>query len=832
MESKPEKSVLEWLREKLANPRAWFKRAAPDQIDAPAETPSVSVSAVDAAVETPSVDIPAPIPAGPADTSDAPDLHVVGPDRPVYKIEAQNDVGVARVIINAELPPGTTLTVSVRAEANGKVAVTDHKLSAAAPVRAMSRPRINFSWLQVWLAKTAAWAGRFTQHPERLFAIAAALIYLYVIGSRLTDFPIFFFGDEAIQAVFAGRLINNHWISINSLHIPIYVEAAGNRWTPLISVYIHGLAMQLFGTSIFITRFTTGLVGMLGAVSVALILKRVFNRPVWWSGLLIMLAMPAWFLHSRTAFETVMATGFYGAFLLFYLLYRTASPKYLFGAVFFAAAVFYAYSNSEAIILAAAGLLFLSDIRYHWENRRTILLALLLLVVLAIPFIIFRIKEPDAIAIHLRAVNSYLMQDLPLSEKLRIYAGKYLYGLSPQYWALTNTKDLIRHRMLGFAHIPLYLYVLMLIGLVIALRYVRDPTYRAVLLAALATPAGAATLDISITRVLAFVVPASILAGLGLDWVRARFAARLPQWAFALGVLGVLGWSGLHLLNVGLTQGPFWTNDYGLYGLQYGAKQIFQDTIPAYLTADPENHVYISSTWANGADNFIYYFLKPQDWPRVKMFGIENYIANKVDVTSNDHFIMTTPEYQKALDSKLFKEIRVEKIIYYPNNAPGFYVTQLTYVDNIDQIIEEQKIALSAPVTGTVTIDGQVATVLYSRIDAGQLKDMFDGDFFTLMRGAEANPFLLDITFPAERTISAFVGDFATMDYTITFALYPPSGEPVRYEVTQRKVTKDAHVEVAFDKGPAQVKRIVITIKNLLTGDMANIHMRDLKFLP
>ena len=38
-----------------------------------------------------------------------------------------------------------------------------------------------------------------------------------------------------------------------------------------------------------------------------------------------MAALPAWFLHSRTAFETVMMVGFYAVFVLAYLLYREVS---------------------------------------------------------------------------------------------------------------------------------------------------------------------------------------------------------------------------------------------------------------------------------------------------------------------------------------------------------------------------------------------------------------------------------------------------------------------------------------------------------------------------
>ncbi|MCI0556728.1 MAG: glycosyltransferase family 39 protein [Anaerolineae bacterium] len=819
MESEPEKSVLDFLRENLANYRNWFKRPMPDQKSTELEADPPA----GAAAKVPEPLVESDVEAQQAPISEASEIQT--------PVEIQSAAGMARVTITVELPLGTLLILTIHAEADGKTSVDKQYRLTPPSARPILQPYP--SGLRLRLEKLLAPVNVIAGQPERVLLTAAIVIYLFVIGSRLADFPIYFFGDEAIQAVFAERLINNNWISVNADGIPIYVEAAGNRWTPLISMYIHAIAIELFGKSIFVTRFTTGLIGMLGAISVSLILKKIFNRPIWWSGMLIMLSMPAWFLHTRTAFETVISTGFYGLFLLFYLLYRTHSPKYLFGAIIFGAAVFYSYSNSQAVLLVLAGLLFLSDVHYHWENRKTVLQGLVLLLVMAIPFIIFRINEPDAIATHLRAVNSYLVQDIPLSTKIQTFTEKYLYGLSPQYWTLANTKDLIRHRMLGFAQISGWAYLLMLAGVVIALRRVREPAYRAVLLAALATPVGAATLDVSITRVLSFVVPASILAGLGLSWVREKIPAHIPRWIFDIGTLLILSLISLRLLNIALTQGPLWASDYGLYGLQYGAKQIFRDTIPEYLAGDPDNGIYISSTWANGTDIFISYFVAPQERSRVQMFGIENALQEKVQFGPKHYFILTTPEYQKAVDSNFFKEIRVDKIINYPNDQPGFYIVQLTYADNIDQIFAAQEEALNRPVEGEVTIDGQLAKVIYSRIDAGQLKDMFDSDFFTLMRGAEANPFLLDIIFPEARTLSKFIGDFSMMDFTITFTLYPPgNGAPVTYEASQRNVTIDAHVEVIFDRGPAQVQRIRLEIKNLLVVDKANIHLREIQFLP
>ena len=136
---------------------------------------------------------------------------------------------------------------------------------------------------------------------------------------------------------------------------------------------------------------------------------------------------------------------------------------------------------------------------------------------LALPLIIFRLNQPEAIGDHLRMVNTYWLQDLPLSQKIGLYLQKYAYGLSPQYWFLPNAHDLARHRMLGIAHIPTLLLPFVLLGAGICLYNFRSSPHRAILIAALATPVGAALVDVGIARVLAFIVPAGLLAGLGLS---------------------------------------------------------------------------------------------------------------------------------------------------------------------------------------------------------------------------------------------------------------------------------------------------------------------------
>jgi hypothetical protein len=193
--------------------------------------------------------------------------------------------------------------------------------------------------------------------------------------------------------------------------------------------------------------------------------------------------------------------------------------------------------------------------------------------------------------------------------------------------------------------------------------------------------------------------------------------------------------------------------------------------------------------------------------------------------------VMTPPEYEQAKASKKFKSVTVEQVIPYPDGRPGFYFARLAYADNFDTIISEEKAVRSKPVQGQVVIDGQQVQVTHSQFDAGQLRDLFDGDTFSLARGLEANPLVLEFTFPQPRPMTGLEATFGSMDLTLTAKLYADGAtEPVAYSQTFRGLPPDPKVELAFDRGPATVKKLRLEILQLNAGLEVHIHVRELKF--
>jgi hypothetical protein len=114
-----------------------------------------------------------------------------------------------------------------------------------------------------------------------------------------------------------------------------------------------------------------------------------------------------------------------------------------------------------------------------------------------------------------------------------------------------------------------------------------------------------------------------------------------------------------------------------------------------------------------------------------------------------------------------------EGIIPYLDDSPGFYLVRLAYVDNVEAIFAAEKEARRQLVEAQVTLGGEPVSLRFSQTDMGSPELMFDDDHFSLMRGLEANPFILELAFAQPRPVSGLEADFGLMDVTLTVTLYP-----------------------------------------------------------
>jgi hypothetical protein len=690
---------------------------------------------------------------------------------------------------------------------------------------------VNILGLNIQIKRNSKQVKRVVSFGTTLF-IASLIVYAVIHFVGIKQYPIYFFADEATPSLYAENLIKNHFVDGSGNLFPVYFEVDANRWTPLLSVYPEGIGTLLFGKSVSTTRGTSAAISFLAAISLAFMLKRVFKVRYWWIGVLILGLIPAWFLHSRTAFETAMMCSFYAVFLLFYLLYLSESPKYILPATLFAGLTFYTYSNGQMIIGLTFVFLLISDFRYHLKNWRINLWVLLLGLVILFPLIRFTIQHPSGFSKHLETLGSYWFSDASISQKILTFLQKYTYGLSPQYWFINNGQDHIRHTMDGFGSIWLGMLPFFLIGLVAFIWHLRVPKYRAILLAILAIPVSSALVDIGITRVLAFVIPAALLISIGCNWFLELLSKRFsPTW-IALITFTFLTFGSINMLQTALTQGPHWDTDYGFYGMQWGATQLYEDTIPKYLAMDPKNKIQITSTWANASDRFIPFFLSEKDQQRVSIVSFEDYSITKRDLNSNLIFISTPDEYKTVKQSNKFDKIFVREIIRYPDGTPGFYVLQASYRSDVDQIFTVEKEARKKLVTENYNLNGQNLVVSYSMVNTGEIKNLFDNDQSTLIRGLEANPFIIEIEFPRPQSISEITLATNTINIRVTTFLYPPNGQNAKKFESELQYDDSTGVpaKIEFAGSPYLTKKLRVEILSTSVAPdvQTNIHVRDL----
>lgn len=700
-----------------------------------------------------------------------------------------------------------------------------------------------------------------------LFALALG-IYLATRLIGLTRFPIYFFTDEAIHTVQAARLVHNKFEGPNHEFLPTYFMN-GPYYNLSSSVYIQILPYLIFGRSAYATRATSVLITLIGAIGVAVILRKVFKLPHWWMGTLLLSIAPAWFLHSRTAFETAEFVAFYAGMLCTYLLYRYQSTRYVFLMIVLGALAFYAYSPGRAVILVTGMLLFISDLGYHWKHRSIVFAGLILAVILGIPLIRFQITYPQAATSQLSNLGSYWIQPIPLKEKLSLYQTIYLKGLSPVYWFSPQPADLLRHLMKGYGNLLFGTLPFAFLGFVIALweglgrafwNFVRRktpnplaPAYRAILIAMLAAPSGSALVGIGITRVLVFVIPATLFIAIGLSRLLAWISEpsqplntpndtndqtasvlslltrwktwRLPHTWVAWAVFAVLSIYNLHMLRDSLINGPLWYRAYDLGGLQYGAFQIF-DEVEEYAEQHPDTHITLSPSWANGTDVLAEFFLH---YPtNIQMGTIEGHFYRRLPLDDRMVFVMIPSEYTRVLESGKFTNIRVDQTLAYPDGTPGFYFVRLSYVSNIDEILAKEYASRQQLIADQVIIDGQLVQIRHSLLDMGNASMMFDNNPDTVARTMEANPFVIELTFPEPRPIREISMIIGSTHVQITARLYAqPGASPIEFSTDKIGTVSQPQVTLDFGQMVA-VQVLYLAILDPTRSEPTNIHIWEI----
>ncbi|MBN2146061.1 MAG: DUF104 domain-containing protein [Anaerolineales bacterium] len=660
--------------------------------------------------------------------------------------------------------------------------------------------------------------------PMVLFVLALG-VYLGTRLIRLEDWPIYFFTDEAVHTTLAADLVRDHLENYAGDFLPTFFENGG-KYRLGFTVYLHVLPYLIFGKTVFVTRATSAIITLACAVAIGLALRNVFKLSYWWSGALFLSITPAWFLHSRTAFEYAIAITLYSLFLYFYLLYRTQTPRHLYKALIVGALAFYSYSPLQMVVLVSGGLLLLLDIRYHWQNRQVALRGIALLILLAVPYVRFLIAHPEANDVSMRALGSYWFLPISFVEKLKSFFLEYLRGLNPLYWFIPNEHDLNRHLMKGYGHILVATLPLFVAGVILTLRRIRSAEYRILLVALLAAPSGAALVALGITRALVMVVPVAMLTALGVDdlmnWLeKIRFSR---AWLGAALFL-LLASFNVFMLNDAVKNGPTWYQDYTLGGMQYGGRQLFRSVLD-YSEEHPDRRVFVSPNWANGAD-VVARFFAPDPMP-FQTDTIDSYLYQYLPLEDTMVFVMTPEEYGRAVSSGKFDQITIDLILPYPNGEPGFYFTRLHYIENIEQILDAERAQRSQLNEQAVEINGQIVQTHCSTLDMGDASTMFDSDPESVARTFEANPMVLELTFDEPLPLTGLSVVIGSARMQVTVLLYSSQDEePIEVVATLAGDVSQPEGTISFDQA-VDVRAMRLEFNDLGQGEPGHVHIWEI----
>lgn len=688
-----------------------------------------------------------------------------------------------------------------------------------------------------------AWRSLLISLPAVLFGLSL-LTYLITRLIALPDFPIYFFTDEAVQTVLAADLIRDGLHGWEGEFLPTYFKN-GNYYNLSLSVYLQVIPYLLFGKSIYITRAVSVFVSLLAALSVGLIGRDFLKIPYWWSSVLLLSTVPAWFLHSRTAFETVIFVSFYSAGLYAYLLYRLRSARFIYLTLLLAALAFYSYSPGQVVVVASGILLLMVDAPYHWQNRNVLWKGLLVGVLLTLPYLRSRLEHPSAAVDQLRLLGSYWVQPLPLGDKLLRFGTTYLDGMSPAYWFIPNDRDLPRHLMKGYGHLARQTLPFALLGLAITLRRLRKPEYRLLFIALIAAPLGSALVEVGITRLLVLVIPATLLIALGistvLGWLEhpannlSRLGIKslpswlerwaLPQPLLALGLFVILVAANISMLADALHNGPTWFKDYGMGGMQYGARQVFA-AADDYLQDQPETKIMLSPTWANGTDILARYFLG--DSLPVQLGSVQGHIDRRLPLDENNLFIVTPEEYRLILVSDKFSNVVLERTLSNPDGSPGFYFVRLRYSDEAEAIFAAEAEQRRQLQQSEVFLDGQALQSRYSMFDMGEITHAFDGDPYTFVRTLEANPLVVELAFPEAIRLEglSLITGSADVDITAQTSL-SPDGPARQFSVTYHGSLDKPEAHLDFGQ-VVELQHLRIEVLDRHQPEPAHIHVWEI----
>lgn len=284
------------------------------------------------------------------------------------------------------------------------------------------------------------WAG--------MLILAAGAAVIRVVGLR--DLPPGLFCDEAGLGYNAYSLLHTGRDETGAV-LPLYVWSFGVSYKNPVFIYSAMLPIGLLGLDEFSVRLTAALWGVLTVIGVGLLGRIVFGAA---GGLLaaLLLAVVPWHVHfSRIAFELIT---FPAVFVLAFAALAAGvrgRPRWLLVAGPLFALCFYTYGPAKLFVpLFLLGALLVYG-RRLWALRSTTAMALVLMILTAMPVAVFDYVQRERSNQYFSRTTT-LNQSQTLEENARRVADQYQRFFSRAF-LFESGDPLTRHAVRGFGEL-------------------------------------------------------------------------------------------------------------------------------------------------------------------------------------------------------------------------------------------------------------------------------------------------------------------------------------------------------------------------------------------
>ena len=454
--------------------------------------------------------------------------------------------------------------------------------------------------------------GRF-EPPRWLSFLLLAAVLALATGlrvHRLAELPPGFYCDEAGLGYNATSILRTGYDETGTF-LPLYVWSFGTSYKNPVFIYSSMLPIAFLGSTEMALRLTAAFYGVATVLAVFFLGRAVMGT---WAGLAAaaLLAICPWHLHfSRIGFELI-TFPFFVTVGVTSLVHFDRGRSTLPAAMLFLGIALYTYVPAKLFVpLLLAGYAFVSY-RTLLARRDEVVAAAAVLLVVALPVVVFDIAHRDLTSAYFRRTSLLYMNESPATLVATFFAN-YAAFLSPDFLLFSGGDRVLRHAVRNHGELYPFFAPLLLLGLVVTLTR-RDRALALPLLWVALYPIAPALMNEIPSASRGFIgsVGLCLLAGLGIGALLRLPTQFLERRSAVLAAqIGLFVAAGLVSFPEARQYWRLYTEDYPRYaakfytGFQFGNAEVAQYFM---AHADEYESMVLTLRKSNQPDVFLRYF--------------------------------------------------------------------------------------------------------------------------------------------------------------------------------------------------------------------------------